>query len=288
VTELWSIVNMATGNQVLGKLKDFNREYGKPIRDARCRNASSYAMKKGQEANDALQGTLKSCLLRRRKLELLRDELPTKRDVCVWVKPSKQQARMYKETVESSFHLVRDILSADAKLANKAKMGAFQVLAELKDICGHPLRRLKGGPGGSIRSALEQTDLPRIVQGSRKLELAIHLLRGFKADDHKTLLFSQSTQNLDIIEYVLLKKGGSTVKLARLDGSVPEKRRRDIVDLFQKGAFDVLLLTTGAGGVGLTLTRASRVIVYDPSWNPSQDAQAGKFGPNLIVTQPKF
>lgn len=38
--------------------------------------------------------------------------------------------------------------------------------------------------------------------------------------------------------------------------------------------FDVLLLSTGAGGVGLTLTRASRVIVYDPSWNPSQDAQA--------------
>jgi hypothetical protein len=38
--------------------------------------------------------------------------------------------------------------------------------------------------------------------------------------------------------------------------------------------FDVLLVSTGAGGVGLTLTRASRVVVYDPSWNPSQDAQA--------------
>lgn len=38
--------------------------------------------------------------------------------------------------------------------------------------------------------------------------------------------------------------------------------------------FDVLLLSTGAGGVGLTLTRASRVILNDPSWNPSQDAQA--------------
>ena len=38
--------------------------------------------------------------------------------------------------------------------------------------------------------------------------------------------------------------------------------------------FDVLLLSTGAGGVGLTLTQANRVVVYDPSWNPSQDAQA--------------
>lgn len=53
-----------------------------------------------------------------------------------------------------------------------------------------------------------------------------------------------------------------------------EKRRSDTVECFEKGMFDVLLLSTGAGGVGLTLTRASRVIVYDPSWNPSQDAQA--------------
>lgn len=43
-----------------------------------------------------------------------------------------------------------------------------------------------------------------------------------------------------------------------------------MVELFQAGKFDILLLSTGAGGVGLTLTRASRVIVYDPSWNPAQ------------------
>lgn len=56
--------------------------------------------------------------------------------------------------------------------------------------------------------------------------------------------------------------------------SVSEKRRQDVVECFQRGMFDVLLLSTGAGGVGLTLTRASRVIVFDPSWNPSMDAQA--------------
>lgn len=53
-----------------------------------------------------------------------------------------------------------------------------------------------------------------------------------------------------------------------------EKRRQDIVECFQDGMLDVLLLSTGAGGVGLNLTRASRVILYDPDWNPSKDAQA--------------
>ena len=58
------------------------------------------------------------------------------------------------------------------------------------------------------------------------------------------------------------------------DRSVLEKRRKDTKDCFQNGMFDVMLLQTGAGGVGITLTRACRVIVFDPSWNPSEDAQA--------------
>lgn len=43
---------------------------------------------------------------------------------------------------------------------------------------------------------------------------------------------------------------------------------------FEKGLLDVMLLSTGAGGVGLTLNQACRVIIFDPSWNPSKDAQA--------------
>ena len=216
--ELWSIINMATAGKVLGKIKDFNKEFGKPIRDARCKNAGSYAMKQGLKANEKLQEALKPYLLRRCKIDFLSNELPAKREICVWVKPSQEQAMMYKKKVEDNFLLSQNILSSDAKLANKAKMGAFKVLAELRNLCGHPFRLLKGGPGGDgdIRSALEQTDLKTIINGSKKLGLVLHMIKGFKAEDHKTLFFSQSTQNLDVIQHVLLKQGN--VSIARLDG----------------------------------------------------------------------
>jgi SNF2 family DNA or RNA helicase len=207
---------MATGGAILGKLKEFNKEYGKPIRDARCKSASSYVLKQGENANDKLQETLKPYLLRRLKMNCLKHELPPKREICVWVKPSNQQKQMYKEKVDKAGSITEKLLSLDKKEANKAKMGAFQLLAELKSLCGHPIRLLKGGSGGSIHSALEQTELTTIIQGSRKIELVIHMLKGFKDDSHKTLLFSQSTQNLDIIQYVLLKHG--KISLCRIDG----------------------------------------------------------------------
>ena len=216
MTELWSITNMATAGKVLGKIKEFNKEFGKPIRDARCKNACSYKTKEGQKANKSLQEKLKPYLLRRRKVDFLKNELPKKIETCVWVKPSKQQAKMYKEKVQENGFLTTDILSKDTSVANKAKMGAFQVLAELRNLCGHPLRLLKGGVDGSIHSALEQTDLATIINGSRKLELLLHMLAGFKKEDCKTLVFSQSTQNLDVIQYVLRKQ--DKLSICRIDG----------------------------------------------------------------------
>lgn len=215
-TELWSITNMATAGKVLGKLKEFTKEYGKPIRDARCRNASNLATKEGAKAKKLLQEKLKPYLLRRLKLDFLADELPVKTETCVWVKPSKQQATMYKKVVKSNASLAQSVLSNDKALAKKAEWSAFQMIRKLQNLCCHPLRLLKGGSEGDICTMLKQKDVAAILEGSKKLQLVCHMLKGFKAGDHRTLLFSQSTQNLDIIEYVLMKKGGFSI--ARLGG----------------------------------------------------------------------
>lgn len=85
------------------------------------------------------------------------------------------------------------------------------------------------------------------------------------------MVFSQSTKTLDIIERVL-----EGVNLSRIDGSTKEKDRQRFVDDFNSpsSTVDVMLVSTKAGGLGLTLTGASRAIIFDPSWNPAEDSQA--------------
>ena len=263
---------MATAGAVLGKLKEFNQKYGKPIKDARCKNAYSSIIKRGEEANKELQEILKPIILRRKKVDYLKEELPPKEDICVWIKPSKEQMTMYKAKVGSMSSVTKTILGDDKAQARSAMMSAFKLLAELKNLCSHPIRLRKGGPDGDIRSALEQSDITSILNGSLKLKMLIHMLAGFEKEGEKVLVFSKSTQSLDIIQHVLKKQ--TTYKYGRIDGSTTEKKRRDIVDIFQARKLDLLLISTGAGGTGLTLHAATRVIIYDPSWNPSDDAQA--------------
>jgi SNF2 family DNA or RNA helicase len=68
--------------------------------------------------------------------------------------------------------------------------------------------------------------------------------------------------------------------MVRMDGSTPGPDRITVIDKFNRAdprkedGIDAFLLTTGVGGVGITLTGADRVVIYDPSWNPATDAQA--------------
>ena len=99
------------------------------------------------------------------------------------------------------------------------------------------------------------------------------LLARCKAKGSKVLLFSQMTRLLDILEdYCQWRQ----FKYLRLDGSSGQKDRDAAVDAFQNPDGDtfLFLLSTRAGGLGLTLTAADTVIFYDLDWNPHVDLQA--------------
>jgi DNA excision repair protein ERCC-6 len=99
------------------------------------------------------------------------------------------------------------------------------------------------------------------------------LLQMWKRFGHKTLLFCQGVQMLDVMEKFVKGLGG--FNFLRMDGSTAIKDRQDLVDAFNADPdVHVFLLTTKVGGLGVNLTGANRVIIFDPDWNPSTDVQA--------------
>lgn len=111
-----------------------------------------------------------------------------------------------------------------------------------------------------------------LILNSAKLNILVDLVLRLKKSGHRCLIFSPSTKILDIVEKVL----GSKINLGRIDGSVNGKQRQIIVDQFNDNekTYEALLISTKAGGVGLTLTGADRAVLFSPSWNPADDNQA--------------
>ncbi|KAL7414184.1 P-loop containing nucleoside triphosphate hydrolase protein [Mrakia frigida] len=91
-------------------------------------------------------------------------------------------------------------------------------------------------------------------------------------ENHKILIFSMSTQLLKLIKVFLEHEA---INFQSLTGADSMGSRMGIIDKFQTDpACFILLVSTLAGGVGLNLTAANKVVIFDPSWNPANDLQA--------------
>lgn len=107
-----------------------------------------------------------------------------------------------------------------------------------------------------------------------KMQMLLPLLRAWRRKGEKVLIFSRSTRLLDILEACLFQQGCSPQTL-RLDGATPPGQRQRLVDDFNTSSTrGIFLISTRAGGVGLNLTSASVVVIFDPDWNPCADLQA--------------
>ncbi|KAK5917223.1 hypothetical protein CgunFtcFv8_012130 [Champsocephalus gunnari] len=110
---------------------------------------------------------------------------------------------------------------------------------------------------------------------SSKVQALMGNLLRLRCEDSsiKCLVISQFTRFLTILETPLREQGFSFV---RLDGSMSQKKRTQVIQEFQSSAADgpsIMLLSLKAGGVGLNLTAASHVFLMDPAWNPATEEQ---------------
>jgi len=107
-----------------------------------------------------------------------------------------------------------------------------------------------------------------------KMQVLLPLLLHWRRKGQKVLVFSRSTRLLDILEACLWQQGWSP-QVLRLDGGTPPGQRQRLVDEFNASSTrGVFLISTKAGGIGLNLTAASVVVIFDPDWNPFSDLQA--------------
>ncbi|KAI1811590.1 SNF2 family N-terminal domain-containing protein [Poronia punctata] len=121
---------------------------------------------------------------------------------------------------------------------------------------------------------------------SSKIELLVHELHKLRSDNasHKSIIFSQFTTMLQLIEWRLRRAGITTVML---DGSMtPAQRQASIKHFMEKTEVECFLVSLKAGGVALNLTEASHVFIVDPWWNPAAEWQSADRCHRIGQTRP--
>ena len=202
---------------------------------------------------EILQAKIRPFILRRTKKEVLK-ELPDKQEQIVYNEMTNKQVAVYNEVLNRVKSEVNQLIEKQGFA--KSRIQVLSALLRLRQICNHP--------------SLLDSSFASEQDISGKYEQFKELLTEVVDSGDKVLVFSQFTSMLNIFE-----KDLDTLKInyLRLDGST--KNRQDVVDQFNNDEkVKVFLISLKAGGVGLNLTAASAVFLYDPWWNPMAEQQA--------------
>lgn len=214
------------------------------------------------EREQAFWEHLKPYMVRRTKAEIL-PELPPKLRIDRWCEMTPAQKAQYEK------------FAADAELKiEEESLSATGILAEymrLKQFAGAKQKVAHMGNG-------DLKVLPTYDSG--KLPVLLELLeeRGITKDiddqegDEQVVIFSQFSTIVDMIHKWLNEEKG--IACEKITGAVTQNRRTELVEQFQAGKVRVMVVSTLAGGVALTLDKASTAIIMDETWDPDDQEQA--------------
>jgi len=231
--DLWSQMNFLNPG-LLGTKGEFDVRFGRSLDGV----SSGVA---------ALKKRVSPFILRRLKREVA-TELPPKTEVVLSCELSYDERVVYDAVLGGAR---REILEVEREKVSP--LSILEVLLRLRQACCHTA--LIPGQRAAISS---------------KVALLVESLHNSKEHGHRSLVFSQWTSLLDLIEPELAHAGLTNL---RIDGGTID--RESVVNTFQReDGPDVLLLSLKAGGVGLNLTAADHVYIVDPWWNPAVEDQA--------------
>ncbi|KAG7890527.1 hypothetical protein KL905_004075 [Ogataea polymorpha] len=223
--------------------------------------SSGDSEKKDETIVNQLHKVLQPFLLRRIKSDVEKNLLP-KKELNLYVGMTEMQKKWYQKLLERDIDAVN---GANGKRESKTRL--LNIVMQLRKCCNHPYLFEGAEPGPPY------TTDEHLIYNSQKMKVLDKMLKRFKEQGSRVLIFSQMSRMLDILEDYCSFRG---FEYCRIDGQTDHVDRIRAIDEYSAPDSKkfIFLLTTRAGGLGINLTSADIVFLYDSDWNPQADLQA--------------
>lgn len=305
--ELWTLLNWTNPGK-FGPISTWQQSVSIPLKYGQSHDATVYQLAKARKTAKALvQNLLPQFFLRRMK-SLIAHQLPKKVDRVVFCPLTETQADAYQNMIDSDMIRYIKESATDCECGSGKKAGwccqqflpdggkwqtyVFPSIAYLQKVSNHLATLIPQSNDANEKQSKDldilQVAVPhdwRRLYDSRdsimnyanpefcgKWKILRKLLAFWQSNGDKVLVFSHSVRLLKMLQLLFQH---TTYNVSYLDGAMKYEDRARTVDDFNSDPDQfVFLISTKAGGVGLNITSANKVVVVDPNWNPSYDLQA--------------
>lgn len=276
LSEYFALLNFSNPG-LLGSRNDFRKNFEAPILQGRDASATDEEVKLGAEKLQKLSSIVSKFIIRRTN-DILSKYLPCKYEHVIFLNLTPFQKSLYQHYIQS-----REVKTL---VKGNTKQQPLKAIGLLKKLCNHPdLLNLDEdienaddlipeNYQSSMDSNFGRTRKPVQTWCSSKFSVLERFLYKIHTESNdKIVLISNYTQTLDLIEKMC---HNSHYGVLRLDGTMNINKRQKLVDRFNdpEGQEFIFLLSSKAGGCGINLIGANRLILIDPDWNPAADQQA--------------
>ncbi|KAF3205313.1 hypothetical protein TWF679_009329 [Orbilia oligospora] len=306
--ELWNLLNWIRPGEV-GTYSDWKNDIENPLKIGQAHGSTNAELARARStANDLVKNLLPRMFLRRMK-SLIAHQLPKKTDRVVFCKLGALQQEVYENYLESEIVALVKYSTDKCDCGSHKTRGkccyrkledgttvsqaVFPCITNMKLLCNHlanwiprdgeslekqekDIEKLQIGLPGNWEKYYRRQYFENVMDPEfcGKWQVLQRLLAFWKENEEgaKVLIFSESKKLLKML-YMLLNN--THYNICYLDGEMSLEDRTAAVENFNTDpSYFAFLISTRAGGVGLNIVSANKVVVFDPSWNPSHDLQA--------------
>jgi SNF2 family DNA or RNA helicase len=306
--ELWTLLNWTNPGR-FGPLSTWESSISVPLKTGQSHDATYHQLKVARQTARALVNNLLPQFFLRRMKSLIAHQLPKKSDRVVFCPLTEIQKEAYERYLDTDVIETIKTATEECDCGRGGKRGwccystlpdsdtkwqamVFPAIATLQKLSNHLALLLPNSADQPEKQIRDLEWLQKMVPDQwqelyekrtsistlsnpdfcGKWKILRKLLKYWHENGDKVLIFSHSVKLLRMLEHLL---HNTSYNVSFLSGSMPTEDRQKTVDDFNSDPNQfVFLISTKAGGVGLNITSANKVVIFDPNWNPSYDLQA--------------